>query len=79
MNGWTEAQFAALRAGTTTGDTKVDAPVVQHELEGEFHGELGPLKQVNCGSGPGFINHNLVPGKPLDRCEMHYSERRQGQ
>ena len=25
MNGWTEAQIAALRAGTATGDTKVDA------------------------------------------------------
>ena len=25
MNGWTEAQIAALRAGTTTGDTKIDA------------------------------------------------------
>jgi hypothetical protein len=25
MNGWTEPQIAALRAGTTTGDTKVDA------------------------------------------------------
>ena len=25
MNGWTEAQLAALRAGTTTGDTKIDA------------------------------------------------------
>jgi hypothetical protein len=25
MSGWTEAQIAALRAGTTTGDTKIDA------------------------------------------------------
>lgn len=25
MNGWTEAQIAALRTGTTTGDTKIDA------------------------------------------------------
>jgi carboxymuconolactone decarboxylase family protein len=25
MNGWTEAQIAALRTGTTTGDTKMDA------------------------------------------------------
>jgi Carboxymuconolactone decarboxylase family len=25
MNGWSEAQIAALRAGTTTGDTKIDA------------------------------------------------------
>ena len=25
MNGWTEAEIAALRAGTTTGDTKIDA------------------------------------------------------
>jgi hypothetical protein len=25
MNGWSEAQIAALRTGTTTGDTKVDA------------------------------------------------------
>ncbi len=25
VNGWTEAQIAALRAGTTTGDTQVDA------------------------------------------------------
>ena len=25
MNGWTEAQLAALREGTTTGDTKIDA------------------------------------------------------
>jgi hypothetical protein len=25
MNGWTEAQTAALRTGTTTGDTKIDA------------------------------------------------------
>jgi hypothetical protein len=25
VNGWTEAQIAALRAGTTTGDTAVDA------------------------------------------------------
>jgi hypothetical protein len=24
MNGWTEAQVAALRTGTTTGDTKID-------------------------------------------------------
>src|SRR5882757_1846798 len=24
MNGWTEAQLAALREGTTTGDTKID-------------------------------------------------------
>ena len=25
MNGWTDAQIAALRKGTTTGDTKIDA------------------------------------------------------
>jgi alkylhydroperoxidase/carboxymuconolactone decarboxylase family protein YurZ len=25
VNGWTEAQIAALRRGTTTGDTKIDA------------------------------------------------------
>jgi Carboxymuconolactone decarboxylase family. len=25
MNGWTEAQLIALRTGTTTGDTKIDA------------------------------------------------------
>jgi len=25
MNGWTEPQIAALRTGTTTGDTKIDA------------------------------------------------------
>jgi len=25
MNGWTEVQIAALRMGTTTGDTKIDA------------------------------------------------------
>jgi hypothetical protein len=25
MNGWTEAQIAALRTGTTTGDSKIDA------------------------------------------------------
>lgn len=25
VNGWTEAQIAALRTGTTTGDTKIDA------------------------------------------------------
>jgi len=25
MNGWTEAQISALRAGTTTGDRKIDA------------------------------------------------------
>jgi alkylhydroperoxidase/carboxymuconolactone decarboxylase family protein YurZ len=25
MNGWTEAQIAALRTGTTTGDAKIDA------------------------------------------------------
>jgi len=25
MNGWTEAQIAALRANTTTGDTRIDA------------------------------------------------------
>jgi len=25
MNGWTEAQIAALRAGTTTGDARIDA------------------------------------------------------
>ena len=25
MNGWTEAEITALRAGTTTGDTKIDA------------------------------------------------------
>jgi Carboxymuconolactone decarboxylase family len=25
LNGWTEAQIAALRTGTTTGDTKIDA------------------------------------------------------
>jgi hypothetical protein len=25
MNGWTDAQIAALRTGTTTGDTKIDA------------------------------------------------------
>jgi hypothetical protein len=25
MNGWTEAEIAALRTGTTTGDTKIDA------------------------------------------------------
>jgi hypothetical protein len=25
MNGWTEAQITALRTGTTTGDTKIDA------------------------------------------------------
>ena len=25
VNGWTEAQIAALRKGTTTGDTKIDA------------------------------------------------------
>lgn len=25
MNGWTEAQVTAVRAGTTTGDTKIDA------------------------------------------------------
>src|ERR1700745_2277379 len=25
MNGWTEGQIAALRTGTTTGDTKIDA------------------------------------------------------
>ena len=25
MNGWTEAQLTALRTGTTTGDTKIDA------------------------------------------------------
>jgi hypothetical protein len=25
MNGWTEAQISALRAGTTTGDAKIDA------------------------------------------------------
>jgi hypothetical protein len=25
MNAWTEAQIAALRTGTTTGDTKIDA------------------------------------------------------
>lgn len=25
MNGWTEAQIAALRTGTTTGNTKIDA------------------------------------------------------
>ena len=25
MSGWTEAQIAALRTGTTTGDTKIDA------------------------------------------------------
>jgi hypothetical protein len=25
MNGWTEAQIGALRTGTTTGDTKIDA------------------------------------------------------
>jgi Carboxymuconolactone decarboxylase family len=25
MSGWTEAQLAALRTGTTTGDTKIDA------------------------------------------------------
>ena len=25
MNGWTEAEIAALRAGTTTGDAKIDA------------------------------------------------------
>jgi len=25
MNGWTEPQLIALRAGTTTGDTKIDA------------------------------------------------------
>jgi hypothetical protein len=25
MNGWSEAEIAALRTGTTTGDTKIDA------------------------------------------------------
>ena len=25
MNGWTEAEIAALRTGTTTGDAKIDA------------------------------------------------------
>jgi hypothetical protein len=27
MNGWTDAQITALRAGTTTGDAKIDAIV----------------------------------------------------
>ena len=43
MNGWTEAQIAALRAGTTTGDSKID---VLTRLVREAAGNAGKVTDV---------------------------------
>ena len=57
MNGWTEAQIAALREGTTTGDTKIDT--LTNAVSGTSNG--GTL--TGNGGFSGAIGNNGTGGE----------------